>query len=160
MIKSKKALIAALLFPILALGALTAYKRSVLTFGLEVTLPITGYDPRDLLSGHYLIYQIDYGVSGLCPSTYSEKRTGYICLDEPKRFSFSQPDGCSKMIRGVCNYSRFEAGIERFYVPQEKALELEQRIRSKSASIVLSIPPSGQAQVKDLLIDGRSWRDQ
>ena len=26
----------------------------------EVILPITGYDPRDLLSGHYIQYQIDW----------------------------------------------------------------------------------------------------
>lgn len=160
MIKSKKALIAALLFPILALAALTDYKRSVLTFGTEVTLPITGYDPRDLLAGHYLIYQVDYGVNGICQGTYAEKKIGFICLDEPKQFSFTRPEPCRNLIRGVCNFSRFEAGIERYYVPQERALELEQKVRSKSASIVLSLPSSGQAQVKDLLIDGKPWQSK
>lgn len=89
MIQSKRALIIALIFPIFALAALTTYKKYVLSFGKEIVLPISGYDPRDLLSGHYLIYQIDYGVSGIC-SRNSGQQTGYVCL-EPKMFSYSAP---------------------------------------------------------------------
>jgi uncharacterized membrane-anchored protein len=158
MIQTKKALIIALLFPILALGALTAYKKYVLSFGVEIILPISGYDPRDLLSGHYLIYQIDYGVSGICSSS-SGQQAGFICL-EPKIFSYSAPERCSKLIHGVCRQGRFEAGIEKYYVPEDKAKNLEHQIRAKSASIVLSITSSGQAQVKDLLVDGQSWKNQ
>lgn len=155
MIQSKRALVIALAFPIVALAALAAYKRSVLSFGNEVILPISGYDPRDLLAGHYLIYQIDYGLDGICSEKTTE-RVGYVCL-EPKLFSYSLPEGCSKLIRGTCNYGRFEAGIEKYYVPQEKAKELEDQVRTNSASIVLSITEGGQAQVKDLLINGESW---
>ena len=158
MIQTKRALVIALIFPIVALAALTAYKKYVLSFGEEITLPISGYDPRDLLSGHYLIYQIDYGVDGIC-SGNSGQRTGYVCL-QPKMFSFSAPEGCSKLIRGTCNYGRFEAGIEKYFVPQDKAKDLEAQVRSKTASIVLSFTHSGQAQVKDLLVDGESWKDQ
>lgn len=158
MIQTKKALIIALLFPILALAALTAYKKYVLSFGDEIVLPISGYDPRDLLSGHYLIYQIDYGVGGICASN-SGQQTGYVCL-EPKMFSYSSPEGCSKLIRGVCNYGRFEAGIEKYYVPEDKARKLEEQVRSKTASIVLSLTSGGQAQVKDLLVNGQSWKNQ
>lgn len=158
MIQTKKALIIALLFPILALMALTAYKKYVLSFGEEIILPISGYDPRDLLSGHYLIYQIDYGVHGVCTSN-SGQQAGYVCL-APKMFSYSPPDGCSKLIRGVCKLNRFEAGIEKYYVPEDKARYLEEQIRSKTASIVLSITRDGQAQVKDLLVNGQSWKNQ
>lgn len=158
MIQTKRALVIALIFPIVALVALTAYKKYVLSFGIEIILPISGYDPRDLLSGHYLIYQIDYGVDGICAGN-SGQQTGYICL-EPKMFSYSTPAGCSKLIRGTCNYGRFEAGIEKYYLPQGKAKDLEDQIRSKTASIVLSITQSGQAQVKDLLVNGESWKNQ
>ena len=30
--------------------------------GSEIILPISGFDPRDILSGHYLVYRIDYGI--------------------------------------------------------------------------------------------------
>ena len=158
MIRTKRALVIALIFPILALVALTAYKRYVLSFGSEVILPISGYDPRDLLAGHYLIYRIDYGVAGIC-SGNSGQRTGYVCL-EPKMFSYSAPGGCSKLIRGVCKGGRFEAGIEKYYVPEYKAKHLEDEVRSETASIVLSITHGGQAQVKDLLVNGESWKNQ
>lgn len=156
MIQTKKALVIALLFPIVALAALTAYKKYILSFGNEVVLPISGYDPRDLLSGHYLIYRIEYGVDGIC-SDRSGRRNGYVCL-EPKMFSYVPPAGCTKLIRGVCNHGRFEAGIEKYYVPEDKARNLEKQIRSKSASIVLSVTSSGRVQVKDLLVDGQSWK--
>ncbi len=157
MIQTRKALAFVLSFPIFALLVLTAYKGYVHSYGQEIILPITGYDPRDLLSGHYLIYEIDYGVAGIC-STNTGKQAGYVCL-EPRTFSYSAPEDCGKLIRGECTDGRFEAGIERFYVPEARARELEELIRSKAASIVLSLPRSGQAQVKDLLLDGASWKD-
>jgi uncharacterized membrane-anchored protein len=157
MIPTKKRLTAALLFPILSLMALAAYKNSVVNFGQEVILPISGYDPRDLLSGHYLIYRIDYGIQGLCSEDFGQYEA-HVCL-EPLRYSLTRPEDCAKLIRGVCNSGRFEAGIEKYYVPEERALELEDKVRSKSASIVLALTPGGQAQVKDLLIDGHSWQE-
>ncbi len=158
MIQTKKALILALLFPILALLLLATYKKYVLSFGEEVVLPISGYDPRDLLSGHYLIYRIDYGVYGICPAGTGQE-TGYVCLS-PKMFSYAPPEGCSKLIRGVCNYGRFEAGIEKYFIPENNAKNLEEQIRSKAASIVLSITPSGHAQVKDLLVGDQSIKNK
>lgn len=157
MIQTKKALVASLMFPILALAILTAYKKYVLSFGEEIILPISGYDPRDLLSGHYLIYRIDYGVDGICSASL-DQQIGYVCL-EPKMFSYSTPQGCSKLIRGVCKSGQFEAGIEKYYVPEDKASDLEVQIRANKASIVLSVTHSGQAQVKDLLVNGQSWKN-
>jgi len=156
MIKTKTALFLALLFPFISLILLTAYKASIRASGHEVILPIAGYDPRDLLSGHYLIYRIIYGVDGICASN-NEIHTGYVCLD-PKEFSTSAPENCKALIQGVCNYGVFTAGIERFYIPDSHAIVLEQEIRNKSASIVLSVNGTGKALVKDLLIDGRTWK--
>lgn len=156
MIQTKRGLLIALLIPILALLALTAYKKSVLSFGEEIILPISGYDPRDLLSGHYLIYTIDYGVPDLC-RPYSSQQDGYVCLN-PKTFSSFPPENCTQLIRGTCRNGRFEAGIEKYFVPQDKALYLEKQIQSKAASIVLSLTASGHTQVKDLLIEGKSWK--
>jgi uncharacterized membrane-anchored protein len=160
MIQSKKNLAFAFLFPIFVLAMLTFYKAYILSTGEEIILPISGYDPRDLLSGHYLTYSIDYGLESVCkPNTNSNQQPGYVCL-EPKMFSYTAPEGCSKMIRGVCSdYGRFTAGIEKYYIPEDKAKMLDNQIRQKAASIVLSITPGGQAQVKDLLINGKSWRN-
>ncbi len=158
MIQSKRILIVAFVLPIVILFALTLYKRSVVSYGQQVTLPIEGYDPRDLLSGHYLIYRINYGIEGLCTGS-SDNQTVHLCL-EPRHFSFNQVNGCAKQIRGRCNGGRFEAGIEKYFVPEAEAKILEAKVQSNAASIVLSIGPNGDAQVKDLLIEGRPWREQ
>ncbi len=158
MIQSKRILILAFVIPILVLLGLTLYKKSVVSYGQQVTLPIEGYDPRDLLSGHYLIYRINYGVEGMCAGS-SDGQTVFVCL-EPPHFSLDRVEDCSKQIRGRCNGSRFEAGIEKYFVPEAEARILEAKVQSKAASIVLSIGPNGDAQVKDLLIEGRPWREQ
>jgi uncharacterized membrane-anchored protein len=158
MIQKKKTLVFSLLFPILYLAALTLYQESLLLSKHEIILPISGEDPRDLLSGHYLRYKIEYGVDGICPSS-SGQQVGYLCL-EPKIFSYTRPQDCSKLIRGVCSSGRFEAGIEKYYLPEDQARKLEGQIDSNTTRIVLSITPSGKAQVKDLLIHGRSLNTQ
>jgi uncharacterized membrane-anchored protein len=158
MTRTKVALCIALLFPIISLITLTFYKKHLLETGYEVVLPVSGYDPRDLLSGHYIIYTVDYGVSNLCRnSAYLEE--GYVCLDN-KTFSFEKNPVCKLVIRGTCSGGRFEAGIEKFYIPEDKAEILDKKVRGKKASILISISPTGQAQVKDLLIEGKSWQQQ
>lgn len=158
MIYSKKILILVLLIPILALAALVAYKKHVLASGKEVILPISGYDPRDILAGHYLIYRVDYPVPNVCANVKTNA-FGYICL-EPPLFSLQPIPGCKTMIRGICQYRRFVAGIEKYYIPEDQAAYLDEKIRGKAASIVISVTPAGHAVVKDLLIDGASWKQR
>lgn len=154
---AKKMVLVALLFPIVVLAILIGYRQFVWSFGKEIVLPISGYDPRDLLSGHYLRYQVEYGINNIC-SGVSLTQKGYVCLD-PKFFSYEVQTECKRFIQGVCNHGRFEAGFERFYVPENKALSLEKIIRERKASVVLSVTSDGQAQVKQLLIEGQPWTE-
>jgi uncharacterized membrane-anchored protein len=156
MIKSRKLLLVTLMIPILALLALTLFKSSNFFMGHEVELPIVGYDPRDLLSGHYLVYRVDYGVANLCATP--DEVLGFVCLDN-RTFTHYNPDGCSLFIKGTCKHRRFEAGIDRFYIPEEKAAMLDQMVRGKQASIVISVTGSGYAQVKNLLLNGKPWEE-
>ncbi len=158
LIHTKKVLLTAIFFPILVLASLAAYKAYVLSLGVERIFPISGYDPRDLLSGHFLIYRIDYGIAESCAEVIPEL-AGFLCL-EPKAFHSSQPEACPTFIRGVCKNGRFEAGIEKFFIPEDQAKQLERQIQSQPASILIAIPANGRAQVKDLLINGKSWSTQ
>lgn len=158
MIRSRQSLLLALAFPVLVLAGLVLFRTAALRTGQEVTLPISGYDPRDLLSGHYLTFRVDYGLDSLCSGS-GPSETAFVCL-EPRGVSKSIPAECPIFIQGNCKGSVFEAGIERYYVPEEQALKLEELVRSKAASIRISIGRDGRAQVKDLLIDGKTWRDQ
>jgi len=144
----------ALLFPIITLMTLTAHKRNIIMTGYEVIFPITGYDPRDLLSGDYIVYSVQYPVSSICEGAQSNQ-TAYICLDN-MTFSFERDPSCQHYLRGVCYYSRFVAGIERFYIPESKAAVLDKQVRDGEASVVVSVSPDGRALVKDLRINGKS----
>lgn len=122
-----------------------------------VIMPVGGYDPRDLLSGHYLRIQTQYpaatGLSGF-------GQTIYFCVDDSK-LSFGKPENCGLFIAGKNNYGRFDDGISRFYVPEKKALPLERllRDRSRKAEIVLAVDKNGRVHAKDLLFDGKSWKE-
>jgi len=160
MMESKRALLLSLLFPIFLLAGLTLKKQSTKSLGQSITLPISGYDPRDLLSGHYLVYRIDYGVDVCESGSFSDaaSETFFVCPNE-KRVELFKPSTCDLAIRGSCSHGRFVAGVEKYFVPQEQALRLEKIVQSGKASVVLAVSRDGQAVVKDLLIKGKRWQN-
>lgn len=152
-------LIVALALPIIAL-ALNAYLKSTQRDGgEEVVLPIEGFDPRDLLSGHYLLYRVDYAVEKGC-GTQDEEAS--VCL-RPMRSIYPQgslPADCELFIRGRCdNNGDFLADIERFYIPEEYAQSLEDKVRDRKGELVLSVDRQGNVAIRNLLIDGKPWKE-
>ncbi|MCB1158241.1 MAG: GDYXXLXY domain-containing protein, partial [Leptospiraceae bacterium] len=124
---SRKYLLFSLIIPILALLFLTFYKAYILSFGLKFVLPITGYDPRDLLSGHFVTYNVEYGMENPC-GDLSRGSKHCICLHKDisknyvvKNCNSSELSSCTAFIKGVCKTSRFEAGIEKYFIPEDKA---------------------------------------
>ncbi len=160
MMSSKHAIAAALVLPIVALGILTSYRQYIYATGQDVILPISGYDPRNLISGHYLSYSIDYGTKDICPLSKIPDAPAIVCLN-PKSFIYGDtpPKGCTLFIRGACESPhRFTAGVERYYIPEHQGSPLEEKVQSQKAAILLSVTKNGRAMVKDLLINGKSWK--
>jgi len=162
----KYLLLAAVVFPIVVLLGLMFSKQARLAQGSQVILPIEGFDPRDLLSGHYLTYRINYGGSADC----SRGQKLYACLykesgtEERYRARFisqddSEDSDCTLFIAGRCENGRFAAGIEKFYIPEQHAAPLDRAVRTGKGKIVLKVSGSGAAAIQDLLIDGKSWRE-
>ena len=54
------AVAAALALPVLALAALIGEQEAMLSGAAVVNVPVRGYDPRDLLHGHYIQGQLDW----------------------------------------------------------------------------------------------------
>ncbi len=146
----------ALVIPIAALGAMTLLKNHLRQNGVIVTLPIEGFDPRDLLSGHYLSYTVDYA-AGDCPT---DTDAAAVCIEPERSITAADavPTHCTVYIRGSCATGRFEADIERFYIPEAYASVLDQQVRNQQGSLELSVSPDGKAVIRDLLIDGVSWQ--
>ncbi|HPF06571.1 MAG TPA: GDYXXLXY domain-containing protein [Spirochaetota bacterium] len=173
----KHKLIAALVLPLVVFIALIFYKQAKVSMGEEVILPITGFDPRNILSGHYLIYEIDFGLESdnYCSVIDSRSADVYLCLNRDKKkgdlYRSSVNDyyneselynaGCDVVIKGRCRYGRFipDGEIEKFYIPEEYAHSLDRAVRNGKGKIVLSVTRGGSAVIKDLLIDDKSWKE-
>jgi uncharacterized membrane-anchored protein len=172
---NKRYLLISLVFPIVVLVALIVYRQARVMIGKEIILPITGFDPRDILSGHYLIYRIDYGIKNDNQCNYDNKdKDAYICLEKdssnPEKYSsnmymdtydadlMESGSECFVVIKGKCKDGRFTAGIEKFFIPEEYAASLDKAVRNRKGRIVLSVSKSGSASIKDLLIDEKSWK--
>ncbi|MES2854554.1 MAG: GDYXXLXY domain-containing protein [Bdellovibrionota bacterium] len=156
MIRTQRSVLIAVILPILALAALTFYKSRIRMVGSEHVFKIVGYDPRDLISGHYVVYGVEYEAGDVCSG---KSGLTYLCLDTGESFSEEPDRSCSKFLRGTCDTGRFAAGIERFYIPDSEAKRLDRKVREGAGSIKVSIDSSGNGVVKDLLIDGVTWSE-
>lgn len=128
--------------PVLFLALLTT-ALAVMRAGLpEVTVRIAGYDPRDLLSGHYIAYTIDW------ENTDCRQFENEIC---PKEAFYESGIGG---LRG---------NSHRFYIPERKAAELDRIFRSgendgRVFEIVYGFAPGFRPLAKKLLINGQDWQ--
>lgn len=103
----------------------------------EVKLVITGYDPRDLLSGHYIRYQIDWDKSD-----------------------------CTQFKQAQCPRQDFR-GSQRFYVSEAYAPQLDDLFRRSQFDpsitdvfeVVYAYPKNRAPIAKRLLINGQDWKE-
>lgn len=141
-----------------------------------VQIKITGYDPRDILYGHYMLYQFDWDwVEGQPPSDehrpchgsgcclclgegHIDPGASIIACDAPK----SETPQCAARVKGsYYNDERFHIGHNRYYVAQTRALELERLLQQSPEKFRMGItlPPSGKPRIKGLYIDGQLVED-
>lgn len=163
-VDKKNTLIVSLLLPFLVLLLYTIYNAVSLSAGTEAILPISGYDPRDLISGHYLAYQVDYPPEVSCgPTQSTDRRISCYCITDWDDSGLvvngyygedcEAEDSCIAYIGGECKHGRFTAGIERYYISESKSIDMDRRLRDKGAYIRVSIDSSGKAMIKDLIWD-------
>ena len=170
----------AIFFPLLLMivWVVKLYLYGIL--GVNVRLKIVGYDPRNLLSGYYLRYIIDYGVNDICslsaPTTNKNSyyhlqsrikhNTKCVCLDPPQSNGIStkvskvfwvgdscadKPDNCSVYLEGQCSFGRFEAIPDKYYFPE--VLKKQLNTVPENANIVVNIF-RGKGQVKGIEVNG------
>ena len=152
----------AFLLPIVVLGCWALSQSVRVAAGTEVRLRVTGYDPRDLLSGHYLRYRVDFGTDVCAGGTASEDQT-CVCLSMSPGNEVAQVlwsgtcaaravERCPLYLRGHCEFSRFVAGIERFYFPESDAWLLS-AVPPESV-IAVSVGADGIGRVTQLFVGG------
>jgi len=129
--RNKYLLITWLVLPIVVLTGLIINLEINLHSEKTVIVRMLGYDPVDLLSGHYLHLQPDW----------------------------SKTD-CHQFELNICPSERF-AYTYRYYLPEFDAVKIDRLIRYKNPKIDMVFTYQGQSNplVKGLLIDGKNWQD-
>lgn len=148
-------------FPIAVLAGWALQLEWAVRNGTEVRLAVRGFDPRDLLAGHYLNYAVDFGPMEVCPADNWDVAEKCVCLSEGNNQLHqanwvgaceARPTHCSVFIRGACRYGSFDANIDRYYFPESYSAELA--VVPERSAIKVVLRPSGDALVTAFMVDG------
>ncbi len=156
------------LVPTIVVMAIAGFNSYELSKSKTFEFPIEGIDPRDLLSGHYLVYQIKWPIELSCKNNKNFEEgslkdyvslSAKLCL-EPTVQLGPESMSCETYILGNCLGEKFrtDSEINRFYLPEEHAKSIEKFVIDKQASIQIGVTKKGTAYVKDLLIHGQPWK--
>jgi hypothetical protein len=118
---------AALVLPLIGLAAAWALSHQRAGRGTDWEVPVQGYDPRDLLRGHYLMFQYDW------PITDEDDVPGpgmMLCLEGDAPIINSAEvvplqTRCPRPLRAAPGDTLL-AG--KLYIPQERAAALERQL--------------------------------
>ena len=174
---------AVLLFlPLLVLGAIILKNERDIAAAKTWRVKITGYDPRDLLQGHYLNFRFDWGLSPehrLCLPGQS----CCLCLDFQQgstspRTSIQSCEAATRCAteislpkRSVCatdaqgcpdDVDAFDPeGAQRYFIPESAAAQLDALLanRRHSLSVDLKTVSPRRRLFGALYVDDIEWRD-
>lgn len=144
---------------------LMEYVNSVypLVTGTEIKIKVIPVDPRSLFRGNYARLNYDISRVNFSDSTRFPRNneTVYVTLKlndeglyEEVTASLSKPES-GIFIRGRMKGTEGETigiryGIEAFFAPKEKALDLEKKLRSGGIAVVM-LAENGKPALKDII---------
>ncbi|WP_182849769.1 GDYXXLXY domain-containing protein [Pelagerythrobacter aerophilus] len=141
--KRRLALTLALALPLAGLATSWATTHRAAQRGTEWLVPIGGYDPRDLLRGHYVIYTYDWpGLEGGSADLSGERM---LCLEgrapNLTRVHLPEEEACVHSVRASGGWNDPEGGLAsgRLYVSQERAAELQRQLADPKLQGVVRI---------------------
>lgn len=154
----------AIVFPIVGLLTWCLSLQSKATFGQEVRLGIEGYDPRDLLSGHFLRFRLSLTRTLNCPvtdTTTREARSMCACLvpsaSEPPLFEGKEVRHCSEVretcavfLQGTCQGPEFSSELDRYYIPEAYSEVLS--VLPGRASVSLMLDSAGRGVITKMFV--------
>ncbi len=122
------------IIPLLILMGHALYLSTWRQSAQTVVVSIDGYDPRSILSGHYIEYTINW-----------------------------QDTDCWQFDGGYCPHDDFRKVSKRYYLPQAEATQIDRlrRIQSDNLNfdIVFSYQKGKTPMARQLLINGLDWQD-
>lgn len=167
------------------LGWMVWDRVSLLRHGREIVLPVTPVDPRSLFRGDYVIlgYAVTQAPAPAIAGHPAPARAGsrlFVTLEQEPggdwkaiSTSSSHPGvatGNRVVLQGKSQTGfwrssstptvRVRYGIESFFVPEGKGLDLEKAVRDKKIAARIAVDGKGRAAIKGLLVDGKPLHDE
>jgi len=159
---NNKKLFIIVMIPFILLSLLIARAEYHLSTGTQWDFAVTGYDPRDLLRGHYLRFKLSYDWQKIHNECSGTKGCSYCLTDIGKQVPKVQitDTPVAKQCDGFMQYDDLEEPLDRFYIPETQARLAEDLLRqagqNSTAYLRLSINKKGTPHIVDLFIDGQS----
>ena len=170
-----KKLAISLFVPIIVLFALVMMMENDIARGHQVKVAIEGYDPRDLLRGHYVNFRYKWKFDEEKTAKFLKHDSGnitfndtYLCIEESGTVypinEAENDEGCTLKALGTFlslnnkEYD-FNFGIEKFYVAEDKALALEKMVMQGGAELLITANSQKRAIIVDLLLNGKPWKE-
>ncbi len=128
--------LAALALPLVGLGGLWGWSDWRSRQGTDWEVTISGYDPRDLLRGHYVLYRYEW--PGLGRATPFDVPTGDLCItgSAPSIDRVAPASGeCEHRLRADQGTGNLASG--RYYIAQARAREFERAIADPDQIAIL-----------------------
>lgn len=162
--------------PVIIMGLLIASNIHNQKNGEQWRIPVTGYDPRDLLRGHYLTFRYDWNWRDKIQENKNERancvgRECALCLQRSDEEithiayvdSVENARQCDSFIKGRSyNMNNFSIsggayGLQRYYIPEKNARQLDQMLRQNDSNydfeIEMRISDTGRAFIEGMYID-------
>src|SRR5205085_5779175 len=128
----------ALLLPIMAFAGLVLRAELLRASGPVFRVAIAGYDPRDLLQGHYLRYRLQWPADGTCDGA-----TCCLCLQTSGVHTKVQCGSADAVCDAQLSRQMIDQGRE-FFIQEGAGPALEQAIRQGQGAMALNVAPNGQ----------------
>lgn len=158
---------ACLLLPLIVFGAVWANTHHMAQQGEDWLIPVDGYDPRDLLRGHFVQYSYDWPAER---RVQSEDGSSYdfdpasqqaLCIEgvapnirRATAFDSSMKQRCAIVVRATLGTRREIQGLSTgiLYASQERALALQDKMRDPKLQglIKVRIRPDGVMRPIDM----------
>ena len=155
-------LLALALLDIVVFGAWITREEAGRRFGVEVRLPVEGYDPRDLLSGHYVRFRLVAAREARALDARWEEGLGY-CVDvrSDGRAHIERvrrvPSDCALFLTATFDAEhRPQFGVERFYVDERRQDQVGGFSAGDDTYLVARVDGAGRIHPVDLVVKGRS----
>ena len=162
---SRRFTLLAVALPVIAIVLGIARAEWTFRHGRDFVFEIGGYDPRDLLRGHYLLFQLrvdPQAVREPCEDEGPEPCCLCLTRGEGDRVTSAERATCATARADCDGALQITDAIRavRYYVPEAQAADLERRLREaaqrEAALAVVSIDADGNGRVRELQIDGET----